>query len=368
MRNLLVFLLLFLCTSSFYLNTIFNSRLLLLFVILIYILFYNYTSFKKNTIIYFILFSFLHLLTHLNRLLLGYNNLWLASAAIYIDFLSSIFISIILLRFLNLNHVLKYSLFFIIAFFYCILYNYFTEGRFSSEIQLGETGFFQFNLFYYFIFLFYIDKDYLRNKFVNIIYTLGIFFSTWRALIIGTLVLQFFKLRKWIRLTVIVLIIYILISYAPLLLNLFENYIYYFNGNDFTHGRINLWYRSIEAFQNANIIEQIIGFGPGNFPLIIQNFSPSSEIVFGSFNVISDYNIEVDSRVHPHNFIIDTLINFGMIGLFIYFFLLKNIFKKCSKNQKIILISCLLISLNTSVMYLSTLPIWFFYFLTNNDI
>lgn len=368
MRNLLVFLLLFLCTSNFYLNTILNSRFLFLFVILIYILFYNSTNFKKNTIFYFILISIIHLFTLLNRVLLGYSNLWLASAAIYIDFLSSIFISMILLRFLNLNHVLKYSLFFIIALFCCMLYNLFIEKRFSAEIQLGETGFFQLNIFYYFIMLFYVDKDYLRNKFVNKIYTLGIFLSTWRAVIIGTLVLQFFKLRKCIRLTIIALIIYILISYAPLLLNLFENYIYVFNGNDFSHGRMNLWYRSIEVYQNANIIEKIIGFGPGNFPLIIQNFSSSSEFLFGGFKFISDYNIDVDSRVHPHNFIIDTLINFGIIGLLIYFFLVIKILKKCSKNQKIILISCLLISMNTSVMYLSALPIWFFYFLTNNDI
>jgi hypothetical protein len=368
MRKSLTFLLLFLCTTNFYLDIVLNSRLILVLAILVYILINNNILFKKNIIIYFILFSFLHLFTLLIRFILGYNNLWIASAAIYIDFFSSIFISFILLQVLNLNHVLKYSIFFIIAYFICILYNFFTDGSFSSEIQLGEIGFFQFNIFYYFIFLFYVDKDYLRNKFVNIIYILGIFFSNWRALLFGTVILLFFRLSKWIRLTITILIIYFLISYAPVVLNLIQIYINGYSGNDFTHGRINLWYKSIEAFRNASIIEQFFGFGPGNFPLIIQNFSQSSEIVVGSLDFISDYNIEVDSRVHPHNFIFDTLINFGILGLFIYLTLIKNILKKCSQNQKIILISCLLISLNTSVMYLSALPIWFFYFLDNNRV
>lgn len=85
----------------------------------------------------------------------------------------------------------------------------------------------------------------------------------------------------------------------------------------FTSSRSVFWRDDWLAYLNGNIFEKLFGFG---------------------FNYVYEINIKsVGAKIYAHNDFLNILLNFGCVGLIIYLYCIKYLFKSCKKisNAKI---------------------------------
>jgi len=132
---------------------------------------------------------------------------------------------------------------------------------------------------------------------------------------------------------------------------------------DISRGRIALLSGSVDIYSKLALSQYISGIGLSQFPRYYQKYANhTSCIMISGVNICSTYEIKngLDSRVHPHNFLAQTLLEYGLPIFLASIFLFLNYLWRSSKsdlhfNNKIGLVGFLVIGLFSGAGYLSTL-------------
>lgn len=132
---------------------------------------------------------------------------------------------------------------------------------------------------------------------------------------------------------------------------------------DISRGRIVLLSGSVDIYSKLALSQYISGIGLGQFPRYYQKYSNHTAcIVISDVNICSTKEIKngIDSRLHPHNFLAQTLLEYGLLIFIASIFLFLNYLWCSSKsnlhfNIKIGLVGFGVIGLFSGAGYLSTL-------------
>ena len=342
--------------SGFYFNSFINSRianLVLSFLLIANFIYYKRLLHKK---VFRIFITFLFLITFpvLLKIFLSKNYIFTANIAGIIDFIGSFFIAYFFLIFIDNKHYLLLRIVKIISYLIILFLsiNFFLYGKISSQLYLADNFYITFDnskLFTLFILL-----ELKKVKFFSVTIFIDTFLSGWRALQLVLSSFIFLKLNTIIKL----IIITVFLSIFSVLFSVFYDYISLFNGFDFTSGRIFLWSKVINSFYDANLFEILFGHGIGNFPHFLNNDILSS-FSFLDIEIASEYDVELDSRVHPHNLFLDTLFNVGFIGLIIFTSLIIKTLRFFNNHQKIVFITLILGSFFSDMLFITNSAFWF---------
>ena len=257
LEYLICYYFLILASFHFYINPYWNSRNLIFFSVLVY--FVHYKNVHKAVLNYFIFFSSFHFIPLLIRVVYGYENLWLGSFSVFIDFFNSFFIAVIISS--NFSNVIiqNFVSTFIKIYAFCFLFNFLFNQSLISEITIFESGFIQGDIYFFFIFVFYLGDYVIQRRSLYISYIISIILNSGRSLYTGLMFFLITRMSKWGRFISLLLAAFVLSTFISLFSEYFGEYVMNFNGNDFTHGRINLWWKSISVFQESSILEKLFG-------------------------------------------------------------------------------------------------------------
>ena len=155
-------------------------------------------------------------------------------------------------------------------------------------------------------------------------------------------------------------------------------------GNDITGGRLSLVGTSLKIYNDLEFMKKIIGIGGGQYPRYFEKQSSSLvELSFFNIEISSEKKLKGytdSSRLHPHNLLMQLLIEYGILGFILYFVALFKIIKSIPKGSQryyfgVMFFSIIVTSQLTAIGYITSPLLWIaimfaysFRFLVKNSI
>jgi len=138
-------------------------------------------------------------------------------------------------------------------------------------------------------------------------------------------------------------------------------------GRDISGGRLSLLGTSLNIYNDLDIMKKFFGIGGGQYPSYFgKQSSTLVELSFFDIDISSEKKIKSitsSSRLHSHNLLMHLLIDYGLVGLILYFFALYKILKSIPKVGKryyfnIMFFSIIVTSQLTAIGYLTSPMLW----------